>query len=93
MALVPAKKSLVMGYRVLSCILIVVGAVVPVQTVWDLVDFASAFLVFFNVIALIGLSKYVAYVLKDYGRKWKTEDHPQWDYAQDITQMDLNDLK
>ena len=41
MALVPAKKSLVMGYRVLSCILIVVGAVVPVQTVWDLVDFAS----------------------------------------------------
>lgn len=93
MALVPAKKSLVMGYRVLSCILIVIGAVAPVQTVWDLVDFASAFLVFFNVIALIGLSKYVAYVLKDYGRKWKTEDHPQWDYTQDITQMDLTDLK
>lgn len=89
-ALISEKKSAILVYRVICCILIVLGAVAPVAIVWDLVDLVSAFMVFFNVIALLGLSKYILYILKDYAgqRKAGTED-PVWDTDIDITKVDL----
>ncbi|MDD6570395.1 MAG: alanine:cation symporter family protein, partial [Acidaminococcus sp.] len=69
------------------------GAIAPVPVVWDLVDFASAFMVFFNVIALVGLSKYVAFALKDYAKQWSNpkpgEDRPVWDYEHQIGPEDV----
>lgn len=83
------KPKVIIGYRLLSCGLIVLGAIIPVTSLWELVDFSSAFLVFFNVIALIGLGKYVIYILKDFVRQSKEGKQPQWDFDNDITKMDL----
>ena len=77
-------KGMIKGYRVASCCLIVLGAILPVSSLWELADFCGAFLVFFNVIALLGLSKYVAFVLKDYQKKRETQAHPCWDYETDV---------
>lgn len=65
-ALISENKKAILMYRLICCGLIVLGAVAPVAIVWDLVDLVSAFMVFFNVIALLGLAKYVVYVLRDY---------------------------
>lgn len=93
MALFSENKKLVLGYRIICCGLIIVGAVAPVSLVWDLVDFVSAFMVIFNVIALLGLAKYVAYVLKDYaGQKAKGKASPIWNFDKEVTKMDLDKL-
>ncbi|MGL6200965.1 MAG: hypothetical protein ACRC3H_18745 [Lachnospiraceae bacterium] len=50
-------------------------------------------MVFFNVIALLGLAKYVAYVLKDYaGQKAKGKAVPVWNFDKEVTNMDLDKL-
>lgn len=78
-------------YRIICCGLIILGSAVPVTALWELVDFASAFMVFFNVIALIGLSKYVIYIFKDYVVQSKKGKQPEWNFDNDITQMDLKE--
>ena len=83
-----------MAYRVLCCAIIIVGAVAPVTMVWDLVDFDSAFMVFFNVIALLRLSKYVVLALKDYAGQWnakkETGVRPVWDFTHQVDEEDLD---
>lgn len=77
-------------YRILCCGLIVLAAVIPVTALWEWVDLASAFMVLFNIIALIGLGKYIIYIFKNYvGQKNKGIEQPVWDTENDITQMDL----
>lgn len=44
-------------YRLLCCILVIFCGMVPVTTIWELVDFAAATLIIFNVPALLMLSK------------------------------------
>lgn len=80
-------KNLITGYRVLSCGLILLGSVLPVSSLWELADFCGAFLVFFNVIALVGLSKYVAFALRDFQEKKRTEAYPVWDYSTDVIEQ------
>lgn len=93
MSLVSENPKVIMGYRVLCCGFIILGAVAPVPVVWDLVDLVSAFMVFFNVIALLGLAKYVSYILKDFaGQKKKGVQEPIWDTENDITKMNLSKL-
>ncbi|MCH1950410.1 sodium:alanine symporter family protein [Enterocloster sp. OA13] len=93
MSLVSEKPGAVTVYRIICCVFIIIGAVAPVPIVWDLVDLVSAFMVFFNVIALIGLARYVVYVLKDFvGQKDKGKAQPVWDVENDITAMDLTRL-
>ena len=79
--------KLIKGYRLLSCVIIVLGSVLPVSSLWEMADFCSAFLVFFNVIALVGLSKYVVFALKDYQEKRKTEAHPRWNYDVNVMEQ------
>lgn len=84
------KKYIVTAYRVFACGLIVASTVIPVSALWELIDFASAFMVFFNVIALVTLIKYVSYVLKDFDNQKKSGiEHPEWDYSVDITTIDV----
>lgn len=94
MMILVKKPQAVMAYRVLCCAIIIVGAVAPVTMVWDLVDFASAFMVFFNVIALLRLSKYVVLALKDYARQWnakkETGVRPVWDFTHQVDEEDLD---
>ena len=93
MYLVKENKKVVLAYRLICCAMIIIGAVAPAAIVWDLVDFSVAFMVFFNVIALLGLSKYVTYVLKDYvGQRNKGKEQPIWNYEKDVTKMNLNKL-
>ena len=94
MILVKHPKAVTV-YRLLCCAIIIAGAIAPVPVVWDLVDFASAFMVFFNVIALVGLSRYVVYALKDYARQWNYRknynDRPVWDFTHQIGPDDLKE--
>ena len=88
------KPQAVTVYRVLCCAIIIAGAVAPVPMVWDLVDFASAFMVFFNVVALLRLSGYVVMALKDYAGQWKTKKEtgvrPAWDFTHQVSKEDLD---
>ena len=77
-------NGVVRGYQVLALILVMVGAVLPLTTLWNLVDFSVAFLVFFNVYTLLRMRKYVQYVLKDYTMQVAKGKQPVWDYAVDI---------
>lgn len=83
--LIPTNGAVVTKcWRAFSCFLVVLGALMPVPSLWELADFCSAFMVFFNVIALIGLSKYTLFALKDYEEKKKTCAHPEWDYETSV---------
>lgn len=87
------KKSdkVILCYRLICCVLIVGAAVTPVTALWELVDFSTAFMVFFNVLALIFLFKYVLYALKDYQRQKAIGiEDPVWDFEKDITKQDLS---
>ena len=79
------KKRITL-WRIFSCLLIIVGACLPVLSLWEMADFSTAFMVFFNIIALVGLSRYVVFVLKDYETKKKQQETPEWNY--DISVID-----
>ena len=79
--------TMIKGYRLVSCALVLLGSVMDVASLWELADFCGAFLVFINVIALVCLSKYVLFVLKDYQKKKATEAYPVWNYNVDILEQ------
>ena len=80
------SPRVIRGYRLFCCALVVISTVVPVANLWEMVDFASAFLVFFNVIALIALSRYVVFALRDYEQQKKNGvSAPEWDFDADVT--------
>ena len=74
-------------YRVFALCLILCGSVVPVVEMWELADLFGAFMVFFNVIGLFCLSKYVLFALKDYEKKRKNVPYPVWDYSADVVEL------
>lgn len=79
------KKSVTQFYRLLCCLLVIFCGLVPVATIWELVDFAAAMLIIFNVPALLLLSKYVLFALKDYASQKKDGiEEPQWDYETSV---------
>ena len=74
-------------FQVIALILVTIGAALPLPVLWDLVDFCVAFLVFFNVYALLRLRKYVKYVLDDYLMQFNSgKSEPVWDESVDITE-------
>ncbi len=86
------NTKIVWIYRILLGILLVVAAVTPVDTLWSLIDFMAAFLVFFNVIGILGLNKYVVYAIKDYFAQKKKDKNaePVWQWEVDVMDMDLS---
>lgn len=79
------KKSVTQIYRLLCCLLVIFCGLIPVATIWELVDFAAAMLIIFNVPALLLLSKYVLFALKDYASQKKDGiEEPQWDYETSV---------
>ncbi|MBM7870268.1 AGCS family alanine or glycine:cation symporter [Clostridium pascui] len=81
--------KLITPYRILSCGVILVGAIAPVTSLWELADFFGALMVFFNVIALIGLSKHVKRVYMDYKDQKKNGiEEPVWDYEDFIKESE-----
>lgn len=79
------KKSITQFYRLLCCLLVIFCGLIPVSTIWELVDFAAAMLIIFNVPALLLLSRYVLFALRDYAKQKKEGiEEPQWDYETDV---------
>ena len=69
----------------IALILVTIGAALPLPILWDLVDFCVAFLVFFNVYALLRMRKYVKYILNDYLSQFNGgTSEPVWDDSVDI---------
>lgn len=72
-------------FQIIALILVTIGAALPLPIIWDLIDFCVAFLVFFNVYALLRLKKYVKFVLMDYlGQIKSGKAEPVWDEHIDI---------
>ena len=84
------RRILIQVFRVICCGLVIVGAISPVDNLWELVDLAAASLVFFNVIALWGLGRYAVYILQDFERQKKNGvAEPTWNYERNIMDMDI----
>jgi len=80
-------------YRLLCCTLVVFCGMIPVATIWELVDFAAATLIIFNAPALLMLSKYVLFALRDYVTQKKNGVvEPEWDYSLNVKER-LNNMK
>lgn len=85
------NPKVILFYRLTSCSLVALCGLFSVTTLWELIDFASALLVIFNVPALLLLSKYVLFTLRDYTKqKRQGVTEPTWDYEIDIKQKVLN---
>ncbi|CAM3788365.1 alanine/glycine:cation symporter family protein [Parendozoicomonas haliclonae] len=83
--------NVITGYRVIALGLIVLSALVSLDSLLVLVDFVLAIMVFLNVTALLFLGKYVFFALKDYDRQIASGVKvPEWDYSIDVTKVDLN---
>lgn len=82
--LLKSKPSIVENavkiFKVIVLVLVAFGSVLSLDTLWNLVDFSVAFLVLFNVFALLNMMKYVKYTLVDYLTQFKNgRDDPTWD--------------
>lgn len=81
-------EKVVQGYKVLAIIVVIFGSVLSLPLLWTLVDLCAAFLVFFNLIPLIGLFRCVKYVLTDYDAQLNKGSHsPEWDSSADILKI------
>ena len=85
------RKALVWVFRICALVLVAAAAVIPLNALWNMVDFMAALIVFLNVIALCFMLKYVRYVFQDYIRQRKKGiADPVWDRSVDLTRLDLS---
>lgn len=71
-------EQVVKVYKVLAILVIILGSVLSLPLLWTFVDLCAAWLVFFNVIPLVRLFRYVKYVMADYDRQLAERKEPQW---------------
>lgn len=81
------RQNIIQSYRVFACILVFLGAIVSVVSLWEVADLCGAFMVLFNVIALFVLAKYVKFALVDYKKQMVKGMVPLWDYDEDIVDL------
>ena len=75
-------------YRLICVALLVGGAVINADVMWELADFENALMIFPNVIALLFLSPLVFKAAKDYERQKKEGTPiPKWDYTQSLEEL------
>ena len=73
-------------------LLLIGGAVINADTMWEFADFMNALMIFPNAIALLILSPLVFKVSRDYDRQKKSGNaNPKWDYSR--TPEDIRKLK
>ncbi len=82
------NKRLLTIYRLICVALLVGGAVINADVMWELADFGNALMIFPNVIALLFLSPLVFKAAKDYERQKKEGTPiPKWDYTQSLEEL------
>ncbi len=78
-------------YRIVAVVVLVISSVTPLKDIWSMVDLLLAFVVFINVVALLGLFKYVKEIFVDYTSQLKRGiDEPEWDYGKDMIKVIKN---
>lgn len=78
------KKVVV--YKVIALLLVLLGAIMPLASLWNLVDLCTAFLILINVPSIVQLGKHVKYVLVDYEKQVESgKMEPTWDNNKDFT--------
>lgn len=72
-------ERIALTYKILAIIAVTWSSVLSLPLLWKLVDLCAAFLVFFNLIPLIGLSNHVKYIITDYNTQLsKGNSSPEW---------------
>lgn len=67
-------------YKAASIIMVIVGSAISLPSLWQVVDLLVGVIVIVNIIALVGLFKYVKYILFDYTKQLKAGvEEPVWD--------------
>ncbi len=80
-------ESVVKIYKIAALIMVFIGSLVSLPTLWTFVDLCAAFLVFFNLFPLIGLFRYVRYTLKDYDKQLSEHKTPEWEGNEKARQL------
>ena len=80
-------EQVVKGYKMLAILVVILGSVLSLPLLWTFVDLCAAFLVFFNVIPLAGLFKYVKYVMNDYDKQLEEKKDPQWGNTEEVIKL------
>ncbi len=80
-------EQVVKGYKVLAILVVILGSVLSLPLLWTFVDLCAAFLVFFNLIPLVGLFKYVKYVMNDYDKQLEEKKEPQWGSTEEVIKL------
>lgn len=60
------NRTVIAIFRIVAVLLVMAGAVAPLEFIWSMADFFLIFIVFINLISLMGLGKYVFILLDDY---------------------------
>ena len=80
-------ESVVRIYKIAAIIMVFIGSLVSLPTLWTFVDLCAAFLVIFNLFPLIGLFRYVRYTIKDYDRQLSEHRTPEWEGNEKARQL------
>lgn len=81
----PGNKIAVNVYRVLACLMPIIGSIVATPTAWELLDFTNALMTFANVIGLLLLIGLVDEALNNYEEQIKEGiDVPTWDWDTEL---------
>lgn len=74
------NQKVLTGYRIIAVLLLIVGAVMSADVMWELADFFNALMVFSNTIGLLLLSPLVIRVHQDYVNQKKNGiAEPKWE--------------
>lgn len=65
------KPSWLLAYRMIVALMVMVGSLLSLKTVWNLADLSMGLMALINLIAILLLSKYVYRALQDYNEQRK----------------------
>lgn len=72
--------SMAVIYKVAAIIMVIFGSIISLPALWQVVDLLVGLIVIVNIIALLGLFKYVIYILTDYTKQLNAGvNDPVWD--------------
>lgn len=81
-------EQCVLAYKIVALLVVVIGAVLALPTLWTFVDLCGALMILLNAIPLFKLFRCVRYVLRDYEKQLASgAKEPSWDRSTDILKV------
>lgn len=87
------KPSVILIFRTISVLLVMAGAVVSLEFIWALADFFLIFIVFINLISLMGLGRHVFVLLDDYKKQRKQDKAEPVFRKEQIPELDKPEIE